>query len=357
MSDATTDVVIEAAHFDPVTDRPDAPAGTSCRARRRSGSSAASTRPRAGRGAAGGRAAGRSTAAADRRRLPPCVGSPAEREPITIDAAAARPRGRYADRPTTLRSTRCARSAAMVDARRRPHHGDAAAVAARPHRPVRPGRGGRPGRRLRPGAVGAARRTGRPRLDASAAAAPPRRASRWPAPATSRCSATRSSGRVTGTPRAARRRRAPHRPCGWPTRCRRRSRCCARRCCPGCCGRLARNVGRGQTDVALFELGSVFLPGAGGPPEGAAARRRPGARPTTSSAARGRAAGPAAAPRRRRWRAHAEAAGWWGGGRAGSWADAVEAAREVARASGSRSVEAAQRTAVAPGPVRPHPAR
>ena len=50
----------------------------------------------------------------------------------------------------------------------------------------------------------------------------------------------------------------------WRTRCGPRSRCCARRCCPGCCGRRRFNAGHGLPDVGLFEIGHVFLP----PPAG-----------------------------------------------------------------------------------------
>ena len=61
--------------------------------------------------------------------------------------------------------------------RRRPRHrGHPAAVASRPHRPLRPGRGGRPAGRLRPDPVGAADRTSRTRPDPRPEAAPSRRA-------------------------------------------------------------------------------------------------------------------------------------------------------------------------------------
>ena len=43
-----------------------------------------------------------------------------------------------------------------------------------------------------------------------------------------------------------------------PIRCRRSSRCCGRRCCPGCIDSCAHNRRRGRKDVRLFETGSRF---------------------------------------------------------------------------------------------------
>ena len=93
---------------------------------------------------------------------------------------------------------------------------------------------------------------------------------------------------------------------------------------------LARNVGRGFADTALFEIGQVFRP-------------RPGAAPSAPILPVDR--GPSVAEL-----ASLEAAlpdqplrvgavlagervldGWWGNGRAASWADAIEAARAVGR--------------------------
>ncbi len=94
---------------------------------------------------------------------------------------------------------------------------------------------------------------------------------------------------------------------------------------------LRRNVSRGQKDVALFELGSVTLPGRDSshtaPVPGVA--RRPDA-PTI-------AAIEAALPRQPRHVAvvavgEVERAGWWGRGRAVDWSDMVDAARAVAAA-------------------------
>jgi phenylalanyl-tRNA synthetase beta chain len=99
---------------------------------------------------------------------------------------------------------------------------------------------------------------------------------------------------------------------------------------PGLFRVLARNVGRGFADTALFEIGQVFRP-------------RPGAAPSAPILPVDR--GPSVAEL-----ASLEAAlpdqplrvgavltgarvldGWWGKGRAASWADAIEAAREVGR--------------------------
>jgi phenylalanyl-tRNA synthetase beta chain len=99
---------------------------------------------------------------------------------------------------------------------------------------------------------------------------------------------------------------------------------------PGLFRVLARNIGRGFVDTALFEIGLVFRP-------------RPGAAASAPILAVNR--GPSVAEL-----ASLEAAlpdqplrlgavltgareldGWWGKGRPGSWADAVEAARAVGR--------------------------
>ena len=99
---------------------------------------------------------------------------------------------------------------------------------------------------------------------------------------------------------------------------------------PGLFRVLARNVGRGFADTALFEIGLVFRP-------------RPGAAPVAPILAVDR--GPtvaelatleAALPDQPQHLATVltgahELDGWWGPGRAWSWADAVEAAREVGR--------------------------
>ncbi|SDS12338.1 phenylalanyl-tRNA synthetase beta subunit [Nocardioides scoriae] len=100
---------------------------------------------------------------------------------------------------------------------------------------------------------------------------------------------------------------------------------------PGLLGTLARNVGRGNGDVALFEVAPVTLPreGAGAPILGVDRR------PTEQEWAELTGAVPdqplhlalALAGDRER-------AGWWGEGRPASWADAIQTARVVATALG-----------------------
>lgn len=102
---------------------------------------------------------------------------------------------------------------------------------------------------------------------------------------------------------------------------------------PGLLGALRRNDGRGSHDLALFETGLVFHP-SGHPP---VAERLPvDHRPTDEQLAAINKALPVQ-PR------HAavvlagarEQAGWWGKGHPADWADAVEAARLIARESGT----------------------
>ncbi|MEU0385746.1 phenylalanine--tRNA ligase subunit beta [Streptomyces chartreusis] len=105
---------------------------------------------------------------------------------------------------------------------------------------------------------------------------------------------------------------------------------------PGLLTALRRNDGRGSHDLALFETGLVFRP---------REERRIAAvlpvdrRPTDEELAELNAALPEQ-PR------HAavvlagarEQAGWWGKGRPADWADAVEAARSVAREAGAELI-------------------
>ncbi|MFI5836922.1 phenylalanine--tRNA ligase subunit beta [Micromonospora sp. NPDC051300] len=97
-------------------------------------------------------------------------------------------------------------------------------------------------------------------------------------------------------------------------------------------GVVRRNVGRGQRDVAVYEIGAVFhpRPGAGSPPAMGVDRR-----PTDEEFA----AADAVVPAQPRHVAVAvcgeiEPAGWWGAGRPAGWADAVEAGRAVLDAAG-----------------------
>ncbi|MGI5149225.1 phenylalanine--tRNA ligase subunit beta [Plantactinospora sp. CA-294935] len=97
-------------------------------------------------------------------------------------------------------------------------------------------------------------------------------------------------------------------------------------------GTLRRNLGRGHRDVALYEIGMVFLPRPGtAPPPAMGVDHRP-------SDEEFRAAD-AVLPDQP-WRVAAvltgevEPAGWWGAGRPAGWADAVEAGRNVLAAAG-----------------------
>ncbi|MDM4718547.1 phenylalanine--tRNA ligase subunit beta [Micromonospora sp. WMMA1363] len=97
-------------------------------------------------------------------------------------------------------------------------------------------------------------------------------------------------------------------------------------------GMLRRNLGRGQRDLALYEIGSVFLPrpDAGVPP-------RMGVEQRPSDAVF--AAADAVLPDQPRHVAvvlagEVEQTGWWGAGRAAGWADAVQAGRDVLAVAG-----------------------
>jgi len=101
---------------------------------------------------------------------------------------------------------------------------------------------------------------------------------------------------------------------------------------PGLLRVLGRNLGRGFADVALFEMGLVFL-------------SRPGGQPAAPILPVDRAPTPdelatleAALPEQPRHLAvvlagDRELSGWWGPGRASSFQDAIEAARQVIGAS------------------------
>ncbi|MET4662283.1 phenylalanyl-tRNA synthetase beta chain [Streptomyces sp. PvP037] len=102
---------------------------------------------------------------------------------------------------------------------------------------------------------------------------------------------------------------------------------------PGLLGALRRNDGRGAHDLALFETGLVFRPR---DEQRTAVNLSVDRRPSEDDIA----ALDAALPDQPRHVAVVlagarEQAGWWGRGRAGDWADAVEAARTVAREAGA----------------------
>ncbi|MFJ4714647.1 phenylalanine--tRNA ligase subunit beta [Streptomyces sp. NPDC088785] len=98
---------------------------------------------------------------------------------------------------------------------------------------------------------------------------------------------------------------------------------------PGLLGALRRNDGRGSHDLALFETGLVFRPTGD---EHKADRLPVDRRPTAAEVAELTSALPAQPRRVAVVLAGArEQAGWWGKGHPSTWADAVEAARIVAR--------------------------
>jgi phenylalanyl-tRNA synthetase beta chain len=102
---------------------------------------------------------------------------------------------------------------------------------------------------------------------------------------------------------------------------------------PGLLGALRRNHGRGNNDLALFETGLVFHPRE---EQRSLARLPVDRRPrdeeivalTEALAVQPRHAAVVLTGAR-------EAAGWWGGGRPADWADAIEAARTIAREAGA----------------------
>jgi phenylalanyl-tRNA synthetase beta chain len=113
---------------------------------------------------------------------------------------------------------------------------------------------------------------------------------------------------------------------------------------------LRRNVGRGNRDVALFEIGRVFVPS---PATGPAPVLPVEHRPADAELAAAETLVPA-----QPWHVAAvfagdvEPAGWWGAARPASWVDAVDAARRVAAAGNGVVLE------VAPGVQAPwHPGR
>ncbi|MEW1772448.1 phenylalanine--tRNA ligase subunit beta [Streptomyces sp. NPDC086777] len=105
---------------------------------------------------------------------------------------------------------------------------------------------------------------------------------------------------------------------------------------PGLLGALRRNDGRGAHDLALFETGLVFLPR---PEQGIAGHLPVDRRPTDAELA----SLDAVLPEQPRHVAVVlagarEQAGWWGKGRPADWADAVEAGRAVAREAGAELI-------------------
>ncbi|MFJ4560746.1 phenylalanine--tRNA ligase subunit beta [Streptomyces massasporeus] len=105
---------------------------------------------------------------------------------------------------------------------------------------------------------------------------------------------------------------------------------------PGLLAALRRNDGRGSHDLALFESGLVFRPRE---EQRIAAVLPVDGRPTDEELAELNAALPEQPRHIAVVLAGArEQAGWWGKGRPADWADAVEAARSVAREAGAELV-------------------
>ncbi|MFI8827158.1 phenylalanine--tRNA ligase subunit beta [Streptomyces sp. NPDC053431] len=118
---------------------------------------------------------------------------------------------------------------------------------------------------------------------------------------------------------------------------------------PGLLGALRRNDGRGSHDLALFETGLVFRPTEGQP--GVAVRLGVDGRPSDEEIARVNAALPDQ-PRRVAvvLSGAREQAGWWGKGHPSDWADAIQAARLVAAEAGTELlIEADQHAPWHPG--------
>jgi phenylalanyl-tRNA synthetase beta chain len=112
---------------------------------------------------------------------------------------------------------------------------------------------------------------------------------------------------------------------------------------PGLFRALARNVGRGFPDVALFEMGLVYRPRLNAPKP---PRLRVDRGPTTDELASIEAALPDQPMRVGVVLAgDREPAGWWGDGRPATWADAVQAGRLVAAEAGETLTVRADRHA------------
>ncbi|HEY0508964.1 MAG TPA: phenylalanine--tRNA ligase subunit beta, partial [Blastococcus sp.] len=116
---------------------------------------------------------------------------------------------------------------------------------------------------------------------------------------------------------------------------------------PGLLATLSRNLSRGRRDLALFEHGAVFPGGSRTPAPLPGVDRRP----DDATLATLLAAVPV-----QPWHVavalagNREPRGWWGAGRPAGWADAVEAARLVAAASGVElTVRAGDRAPWHPG--------
>jgi len=100
---------------------------------------------------------------------------------------------------------------------------------------------------------------------------------------------------------------------------------------PGLLATLVRNIGRGNRDFAIFEMGLVYLPSADLSPVphlGVAHRPSDDEIRALNAAVPNQPRHVAVA-----FQGEVERSGWWGTGRGESWADAIEAARLVATAA------------------------
>jgi len=111
---------------------------------------------------------------------------------------------------------------------------------------------------------------------------------------------------------------------------------------------VLRNMSRGSRDLSLFEIGAVFLPGRNAPAPPAVGVDR---RPSADEVARLDAALPNQPLHVAAVLAGArERSGWWGEGRPAGWADAVELARRICATAGvSIRVVAAEQAPWHPG--------
>ncbi len=210
--------------------------------------------------------------------------------------------------------------------------GHAAVVASRPHRRRRPGRGGHPPRRLQQRPGQAAARHGGPGPDRAAAGAAGHR------PHARRGGLRRSALRPVrpgdrgGQPHA-RAGNDPRRPAVKVANPLSEDQPQLRTTLlPGLFRTMVRNIGRGFPDTALFETGQVFLPRPGSP--GVAPILAIDRGPTEAELA----TLAAALPDQPQHVAgvltgNRELPGWWGPGRPQTWADAIEAARQVGAVS------------------------
>ena len=133
----------------------------------------------------------------------------------------------------------------------------AAVLAARPDRPERPGRRGDQARGIREDRDRRCRgrppaRAGRPPSGCAS-----RSPARWPAPATSRCSAPRSARRQTWTGCCSRPTIRAGTPCTLANPIRDEEPLLRTSLLPGLLRVAVRNAGRGFADLALFEMGNV----------------------------------------------------------------------------------------------------